>query len=645
MGVQLNVRRLALAATFMLTLIVYWSGLSGPLIFDDAQNLTPLAEWVQGTRGWASVVFGNTSGSFGRPISMASFLLNAMWLGPDIWGFKLVNLLLHLINGALVFALFNGFTQQDAVVRDQPVVRRWLPWLAASIWMLHPLFVSTVLYVVQRMAMLSALFMLIAMLAYLHGRVALAIHHQRRAFVLLALVVPIVTLLATLSKENGILALPLCGVIELILFQPRINARRPWPSRIFIGITLVVPALVAFALTASQSSRIVGGYVNRPFTLVERILTQPRVLWDYIGSLLLPYGPRLGLYHDDYPISHGLFDPPSTLMALAAWGGVFAVAVMLRRRIPGFTLGVGVFLVGHALESSVFPLLMYFEHRNYLPAIGAIWAVASLAAYAAQALQHRMHRPGYVFGTAAGALVLVMAMATLARAGVWQAQQTILAQALMYHPQSAWLRMDLASQAMHRNPPQWNEARRHVDALLSSPDPTTRRLASVARLVVDCSAGVQPQAANLAGAFQGRPDPIQANLLVAYENLAEGVIKQPCPSFSALQMADLLSAMLDRSALPPSDRNIWRLRLKAAKLYLTAGRSDEALLQARLAYAQGWSDPSVGVFIAALLLQRGDPAGAATMLDAAEKRMARDDLTGHAFVKQYRTEIERRLHR
>jgi hypothetical protein len=637
-----NMQRLALVATFALTLTVYWIGLSGPLIFDDAQNLTPLAEWVQGTRGWASVVFGNTSGSFGRPVSMASFLLNAMWLGPDVWGFKLVNLLLHLVNGALVFALFNGFSRQEALIRDQPAGSRWLPWLAASVWMLHPLFVSTVLYVVQRMAMLSALFMLVAMLAYLHGRMAMVARDKRRAFVLLVLVMPIATVLATLSKENGILAPALCGVIELALFQPRAGARRQWPSRAFIGITLVAPALVAIALTASQSRWIVAGYANRPFTLLERLLTQPRVLWDYIGSLLLPYGPGLGLYHDDYPVSHGLLDPASTSLALAAWVGLLVAAVILRRRIPGLALGAGLFLVGHALESTVFPLLMYFEHRNYLPAIGAIWAVISLAAFAASALKRHMHQPRLVFGLAAGALVLVLAMATAARAGIWQSQRTILAQALKYHPQSAWLRMDLASQAMHQHPSRWDEARNHVDALQSSPDASTRRLASVARLVVDCAAGTAPQQSNIAEAFQGPPVAIQANLLVAYENLSEGVMKQPCPDFPPLEMAGLLSTMLDHDPLPAWDRNISRLRLKAAKLYLTSGHGDEALAEARMAYANGGSEPAVAVFIAALLLQRNDLAGAAKMLDSAEKRMSRDDTTGHAFVARYRAEIQRR---
>lgn len=634
--------RMGLVAALLLTTLVYWSGLHGPLVFDDAQNLAPLARWQQGETPWGAVVFGNDSGLLGRPVAMASFVVNVLFSGEQLWGLKLGNLLLHLLNGGLVYALFTGLLRQGALTREPPAAARWLPCLGAAVWLLHPLLVSTVLYLVQRMAMLSALFMLLAMLAYLHGRIALIDGRQRRAWTLLALVVPLCTALAALSKENGVLAPALCALIELCVFPPRAGQRRPWPSRLVVAFGLVVPAVIALLLTAIQHPAIVGGYVNRPFTLAERLLTQPRVLWDYLGSLLLPYGPRLGLYHDDYPISHGLFDPPATALALLAWAAVLAAAWRWRRRVPGFALGVGVFLVGHALESSVFPLLMYFEHRNYLPAVGAIWALLSLAAFAAAPLRQRMHQPARVFAAGGIALVLALALATAARAGIWQTQRSLLAQGLQYHPDSRWLRMDLAQQALKETPPDYVSARRHSDALLASADPGTRRLAGVSRLLIDCAAGVGAAPSSLSLAFGGRADVIEADLLVALESLSEGVLQQPCDNLSTAQMADRLSTMLDRTALPAGHPSVWRLRLKAAKLSLTAGRSDQALQQARLAYANGASDAPVPVFIAGLLLQRGDTAGAATMLAAAERKMAKDDRAGRALVAQYRAEIQRR---
>jgi hypothetical protein len=635
-------QRVALIGTLALTLAMYWIGLSGPLVFDDIQNLTPLAEWSQGARGWTSVVFGNDSGLFGRPVAMATFLLNALWLGPGIWGFKLVNVLIHLANGVLVFALFQGFTRRDK--RTSQPARSWQPWFACSIWLLHPLLVSTVLYVVQRMAMLSAFFTLLAMLAFLHGRLALSNRQRRRAGGLLIVAMPLATLLAALSKENGVLAPALCGVMELALFQPRIGTRRPWLSTGFIGATLVLPALVAIVLTVGRAQFIVAAYANRPFTLAERLFTQPRVLWDYVGSLVAPFGPGLGLYHDDYVVSRSLFDPPATLIALMSWVAVIIGAFALRRRVPGFLLGVGIFLVGQALESSVFPLLMYFEHRNYLPAVGAIWALISLLAYCANLLKHKMSRPEHVFRSASVALLVVLGFVTAARAGVWQRQSSILSQALRYHPQSHWLRMDLADQAMHQHPPQFAEARRNVDFLLTSREPSVRRLGSVGRLIVDCSAGTTPTPSTVSGAFSGRPDPLEADLLVAFENLSEGVMKRPCPGLSALRTADLLAGMLDRSGLPSANTSIWRLRLKAAKLYFASGRADEALRQGELAYAGGKSDAPVPVFIASILIQRGDYPRAQAMLEKALEQMPAGDQAGHAIVAQYQERIRQGLH-
>lgn len=636
--------RLALFGILALTVAVYWIGLSGPLVLDDAQNLAPVVQWLQGGRGWPSVVFGNASGTFGRPVSMASFVLNVALLGPGIWGLKLGNLLLHLLNGGLVYLLFATLLSQQALTRDPPAASQWLPVFGAALWLLHPLLVSTVLYVVQRMAMLSALFVLLAMLAYLQGRIALIAGRRRRAWLLLGLAVPLATALALLSKENGMLAPALCALIELFVFQPRPGERRRWPSVLVVAAGLVAPALIAIGLTAFQHPDIVGGYANRPFTLLERLLTQPRVLWDYLGSLLLPYGPRLGLYHDDYPISKGLLDPPATALALLGWALVLAAAWRWRRRVPGFALGVGVFLVGQALESSVFPLLIYFEHRNYLPAVGAIWAMLSLGAFAASHLRQRMHSPGRVFAAGGTALVLVLALATAARAGIWQTQQSLLAQGLKYHPDSRWLRVDLIAQAMAQQPPDVDQAREHVGYLLGSADASTRRLGAVSKLMLECSAaGAAPQEL-IATAFSGRPEPVEPDLLLALESLSEGVMQRPCQGLSATLMAVRLSAMLDRTALSAGNTSIWRLRLKAAKLYLAADLSDQALHQAWLAYANGAAEAPVPLFIAGLLLQRDDPAGAAVMLAAAESKMARDDEIGHALVARYRTEIRRRAH-
>jgi hypothetical protein len=516
-----------------------------------------------------------------------------------------------------------------------------MPCLGTAIWLLHPLLASTVLYVVQRMAMLSAFFMLLTMLAYMHGRVALDAGDRKRGWWLLGLAAPGFTLLAVLSKENGAMAPALCGLMEWLVFLPAAGARRRWQSNAFIALVLVLPALLALGLTLEGYPRIVGGYGNRSFTLVERLLSQPRALWDYVGAILMPYGPRLGLYHDDFVVSHGLLSPPATLVAIVAWIAALIVAWRTRRSVPALALGIGVFLVGQALESSVFPLLMYFEHRIYLPSIGIIWAAMALAVLAARRLGQDMHHGRGVFGGAAVGVVVALGLATAARASVWRSQDGILLQALGTHPDSRWLRMDLIARDMAKHPPDTTSALRHADHLMGMPDPLDRRFGAMLRLSIECMKGLPATDADLRQVFGGHPRAIEPDLLVGIEGLAERIIKAPCTGFGPVEMARALTAMLDRTPLPPADRSVWRLRFKAAKLYWTAGDVQAALRQAKLAYAPGNSDPAVAVMIAGLLLQSGDSRGAGEMLDRVEPRIAPGDLAGKAIIARYREQAAR----
>lgn len=632
--------RLALLAVLALVVVVYWSGLSGPLIFDDVKNLMPVSDWLQGKTDWTTVVFGNGSGPFGRPLSMASFVLNTIVLGQSFWSLKFGNLLIHLANGLLVYAFFASLIRAGAMTRSMPRSAPWMPLLGAAIWLLHPLLLSTVLYVVQRMAMLSTFFMLGAMLAYMHGRIALVEGRRRRAYLLLGIAVPAATVLALLSKENGVLVPLLCGVIELFAFQPGTGQRRPHLSQWFVAATIGLPIVAGVVLVATHAHIIVDGYDNRPFTLSERLLTEPRVLWSYVASLGLPEGARLGLFHDDYVLSRGWLDPATTSLAIFGWLATLVVAWRTRRAVPGFALGVGIFLAGHALESSAFPLLIYFEHRNYLPAVGAIWAFISIATFAVDALASRMHNARQIFGAAAVLLVAVLAAATAVRAHAWSDNRTLLEQSLRFHPDSRWLRIALLTDDMNRATPDSTDARTHADRLLASTDPSTRRLGAVARVMVDCAAGAAAEPALVSRMFEGKPEPIEADLLGFFESLSDGVESRPCDGLSATGMADGLVAMLGRSSLPPGNVSIWRLHFRSARLYLSAGQQDDALRQTRVAFDGGTSDPPVGLLLAELLLNKGETSEARRVLDVAARKIAASDARGQELVRTYRVRIQ-----
>jgi hypothetical protein len=630
-------QRLALAALFALTVLAYWPGLAGPLVLDDRANLEPLLRWMHGEVGWHSIVFSNLSGPLGRPVSMASFLANVATTGESVYWMKATNLALHLACGGAIYALLSLLVRLRAFVPGAPdAVNRWVPCFATAFWLLHPLLVSTVLYVVQRMAMLAALFTLVALLAYLHGRIALRERQRATAGLLLGIAVPVCIALAVLSKENGALALAMCGLMEWLVFRPGEGQRRGWASRGFIFATLVAPAVAAVALTIGGHHLIAGGYSNRSFTLSERLLTQPRVLWDYVRAILVPRGPSMGLYHDDFAISHGWFSPATTLPALLLWGAVALAAWRLRRRVPAFAIGLGIFLVGQALESTVFPLLMYFEHRVYLPSIGIVWAAAGLATAAGQIAHKRMHHGNTVFVAAPVALVLALSVATFARAAVWRSQLSILDQALATHPDSRWLRMDLIAFDMAQRPHRTADALRHTDHLMAMRDPLDQRFGAMLRLSIECMEGTAITSTRIGQVFDGHPRAIEPDLLVGLESLAGRISSAPCGGFTPHRMADELSGMLDRSPFRARDRSMWRLRFQAGRLYWLAGDPQAAVKQARLAYPPGNTDPAAGLFLAGVLLRTGNDEAAAETLDKVQHYVPAGDARGQQILGEYR---------
>lgn len=622
----------------------YYSGLTGPLVFDDHQNLAPLKEWLAGNTGAWRVILDNASGLLGRPVSMASLVLNVKVLGPDIWGLKLGNLIIHLINGVLVYVFLTRLSRAQAPVQEtHETLLQWMPCIIAGIWLLHPLQVSTTLYVIQRMAMLSALFTLTTMILYIAGREALAAHRHRRAYAIFGLA-GLCTLLAAFSKENGILAPALCAFIELWVFLPSLGHRRHPLSWTFIMGALILPAIAGLALTLAQAPFIVAEYANRPFTLGERLLTQGRVLWDYIGALVLPYGPRLGLYHDDYIISSGWLSPGTTMLAWLAWAASLLAAWRLRKAAPGVGLGLGIYFLTQALESSVFPLLMYFEHRAYLSSVGALWAIVSLFVLTARRLSKHMHYPKRIFSAGIGALIVTLTVATYARAHVWQSEQSLLAQGLEHHPQSRWLRANIAQRLMQSTPPDISGAHAQIEVLSVSPQESTRRLAGVWQLLIDCSTNRAAQPLSKQLAFDGVARDLEADLLLALEHLADGVMAQPCSELDINEMAAGLHRLTQQSSVPGTHVNIRRLRYKEAQLYAANGNLAEALAAARHAYSGKREDAPMGVLLARLELNAGNADRARDIATRLDRQIPADDRTGREILRGLMDQVDSNAH-
>jgi len=408
---------LALGACMAVVFLIYLPGLEGQFVFDDYSNIKNHSAIQIEDLSFESLYGAALSGESGplkRPLSMLSFALNYYANGLSPYFFKLTNLIIHLLNGLVIYFLtiliLKGYRATSP--RDLSSARIYLVSLiVAALWLAHPLNLTPVLYVVQRMTSLSAGFTLLALILFVMARLWM-IDDKRGATPLLALSI-LSMVLASLAKENGLLFPLLAFVTDATIFRFRLGPKRKG-CRLLVGffaLTLTIPAAAALGYIGMHPDWITNGYTNRDFSLAERLLTEARVLWFYVSLLLLPTNSRLGLYHDDFLVSHNLFEPITTLLSIV--GIVIAITVAFRsiKRMPMVSFAILFFLAGHLMESSVFGLELVHEHRNYLPDYGpallAGWIVTT--PLASRRSQIALHGFTVLFGIALLAVTAIRA--------------------------------------------------------------------------------------------------------------------------------------------------------------------------------------------------------------------------------------------
>lgn len=416
-------------------LLAYGVSLNGPLFFDDVPNLTDnrLLK-IDGADfdDWRAAAISSDSGVLHRPVAMLTFAANYVVSGEfSPISLKGTNLAIHLLVGLLLYFLFLTFLQTPAMAALNDRESQLIALVATGFWLLHPLHVSTVLYAIQRMAQLSTLFCVLGLLVY--GRYRLRWAHSggsvgelMAAGIWLALLIA----LAVLSKENGALLPWLILVVEVSLFRGTWNGQRHAALLRFSWNMVVLPVLLVALVLLFFPETIVSKYSGREFSLTERLLTEGRVLWQYLGWILLPDITAMGFFHDDIALSRDWFSPYTTVVALLAWVAVTATAVLLRKRYPLLLFALFFYLVAHSMESTILPLELVFEHRNYLPSIG----VCLLAAWLSYQIAARF--AGLRYQLVVSIVLVVLFAQLLIRTSAWTDETTLARYNAVNHPMS-----------------------------------------------------------------------------------------------------------------------------------------------------------------------------------------------------------------
>jgi len=352
--------------------LLYSNTFQSPFIFDDWQNLSQPS--IQMNRlSLDAIRQAAFEGLLDRPVANITFALNYYFDGYELVGFHLVNILIHLGAGIFLY-MFLQTTLSLEQAQQRFEYGALLPLTAALIWLVHPVQVQSVTYIIQRMNCLAAMFYVLAMLCYAQARISRIMWKKIVLFCFCA----ISALLALGSKEIAATLPFFILLYEWFFFQ---DLQISWLKKRFfpIAATCVLVSIIVLAyLGANPLERILADYKIRDFTLRMRVLTEFRVVVFYISLLLFPYPERLNLNHD-FPLSFSFFEPMTTFLSLCILLGLLVLAIRLAKSERLLSFCILWFLGNLFIESSFIGLEIIFEHRTYLPSMMAVFAVALLA--------------------------------------------------------------------------------------------------------------------------------------------------------------------------------------------------------------------------------------------------------------------------
>ena len=425
---------------------------------DDYTNLSLVLRHTTSWQHALDLVMSNGSGLLRRPLSNASFLLNFLLFGDSALAFKSVSLALHLLNGGLLYLLATRLTALARPAPEGQTASAPVALAAAMLWLAHPLHTSTVLYVVQRMTQLSACFMLLALYFLARHLTSQDSNGFRsRAWAITAFW--LATMLAILSKENGALAPAYALALVALLAHGEVREflKR---HRVVLSATVWAPLAAATLVLCAGWSSFMGGYTYRSFDLDERLASQAVILWKYLGHIIVPLPGRMHFFWDNEPVRS--FGDPEVLLSMAAWLLATGLAIWRYRRSPWPLFALAWYLAGHAMESSIIPLELAYEHRSYMPMMGPILAFCVAGA-------RFLRKRDIPLRTAALAAVALLMLGTGVRAFTWSSLPRLIQHEVTTVPQS--VRAQYNAHVLAANRRDWPQARHRLE-LMAAIDPS-----------------------------------------------------------------------------------------------------------------------------------------------------------------------------
>lgn len=429
-------RRIWIAFTLLglLVFAVYGNTLKASWQLDDQPNII-MCENAHVTQLniqslWESVHY---KGKINRPIARLSLALNYYAGGLNVTGYHLVNISIHLITSIFLFLTILLIFQTPNLANRYAGSEYFIALLAAVFWAINPVQIQAVTYIVQRMASMAAMFTIISIFFYLKAR--LTPGRQKKIYLLMGCAVAF--LLGLGSKENAAM-LPISFLlIELVFFQNFESLKAKKKILITTTIALLVVFFAGFVFLKFNRGDLFWflDYGRRYFSLPERILTEPRIIIFYLSLLFYPVPTRLSLEHIPQ-LSTSLFTPWTTIAAILLILFLIGIAFYYLRKLPLLSFAILFFFLNHLIESTILPLELVFEHRNYLPSLFLFLPVAVGLKWLLDKYQDKNHFMYYFLAGFVVLLIIGLGTGTYIRNMAWKTEKMLMEDTIKKAPRS-----------------------------------------------------------------------------------------------------------------------------------------------------------------------------------------------------------------
>ena len=393
-------------------------------------------------------------GTLFRPIANLSFAINWFWGKNQPAGYHITNTIIHFFTTlALYFCCFfllHSPTLKSHILTKQAHI---IALLTTSLWTLAPIHTQAITYIVQRMAQLATLFSVTTITFFLLARLATN-KRKKITFFFLSF---ICALFAFGSKENSII-LPLSLLLVEFVFFAKAESlfsklKQNKKKSFFILLTLLSGTIFLYSYYGNG----IFNYDHRSFTMAERLLTEPRKLLFHLSQLFFPLASSLSIEHD-IVLSSSLFTPWNTLPAILVCIGLICFALSQVRKYPLLSFAILFFFLNHLIESTIIPLELLFEHRNYLPSLFLFLPVATLITKKLCKTNDKYTRRQIFIFVASSAFLILSGVSTYERNKVWATEQSLWEDAIIKAPQSGRAKINLAKSYI--------ESKRYEEAIL-----------------------------------------------------------------------------------------------------------------------------------------------------------------------------------